>query len=51
MTLCLLPKFPNGQIYLYFDMSNIRAHYIHAYMFGARELDISIYPWFAFNFH
>ncbi len=34
------------------NKSNIRAHSIDTYLFGARELDISIYPWFALKtFH
>ena len=34
------------QIHLYLNITNIRAHYIRAH-YGAQELDISIYPWFA----
>ena len=42
-------EFPNGQIYPYFNKSNIRAHSIDTYLklFGAGELEFSIYPWFS----
>ena len=40
----IVPEFPNGQIYLYFDKSHIRAHSIDTYLFGGGELDISIDP-------
>ncbi len=33
----------------YFNKSNIRAHSIDTYLFGARELVFSIYPWFAWS--
>ncbi len=45
------PKFGlNGWAVTFSLTSNITAQSIDTYLFGARELDVSIYPWFALSY-